>query len=237
MGIYEALKAPLDEAALLGVVPELELSKGLEQGPFHHLDVYGHTLEVVHGVEREFKERKTGAIIRQERMDALRLVGLLHDIAKPLTRAEYEGKVMFVAHDTLGARLAYRICQRLDVSAETTDIVTSLTTLHLKIGFMGNERSDYPPQRLARAAGPFGEELAVLSWADRLAARGPRLKQEHIDRHQELCDEFLSVSRQYGPYPVPDYESLIGDKTGANPEADAGYTAGRLRLTASRDAG
>lgn len=232
--IYEALTTPLDEAALLEAVPELRLAKGIEQGPFHHLDVFGHTLEVVRGVERELEERRTGAEVREDRVDALRLVGLLHDIAKPLTRGEYEGKVMFVAHDTLGARLAYRICRRLDAGAGTTDLVTSLTALHLKIGFMGNERSDYPPRRLALAAGPFGEELAVLSWADRLAAQGPRLKQEHLDRHQELCAEFLSVSRQHGPYPTPDYKDFVGGANGAESSADAGYSAGRARLAASR---
>lgn len=235
MNIYEALKIPLDEAALLEAVPELGLARGIEQGPFHHLDVFGHTLEVVRGVERELEEHRTGAKVREDRTDALRLVGLLHDIAKPLTRGEYEGKVMFVAHDTLGARLAYRICRRLGADAGTTDLVTSLTTLHLKIGFMGNERSDYPPRRLALAAGPFGEELAVLSWADRLAAQGPRLKQEHLDRHQELCAEFLSVSRRYGPYPPPDYEDFFGGANDAGSSADAGYSASRARLAASRD--
>jgi hypothetical protein len=30
--------------------------------------------------------------------------------------------------------------------------VTTLTALHLKIGFMGNPRSDYTPERLALAA-------------------------------------------------------------------------------------
>ena len=83
--------------------------RGSNRGLFHHLDVFGHTLEVVRGVERELEERRVGAEVREERVDALRLVGLLHDIAKPLTRGEYEGKVMFVAHDTLGgpARLPH----------------------------------------------------------------------------------------------------------------------------------
>lgn len=233
MNIYGALRAPLDEAALLEAVPELELAKDLEQGPFHHLDVFGHTLEVVRGVERELEERRIGAVIREDRVDALRLVGLLHDIAKPLTRGEYEGKVMFVAHDTLGARLAHRICRRLDASAEATDLVTCLTALHLKIGFMGNERSDYPPKRLARAAGPFAEELAVLSWSDRLAAQGPRLNEEHIERHRALCEEFLSVSRDEGPYDEPNYEGLA-DSLGSKKEADVGYAAASLRLMEAR---
>lgn len=207
MDIYRLLEPPVDEAEVLEAVPELSLAKGLGQGQYHHLDVFGHTMEVVRSVERELEEGLLGARVAPERVAGLRLVGLLHDVAKPVTRGEYDGKVLFVAHDTLGARLAHRICKRFGIPAGETDLVAIITALHLKIGFMGNERSDYPPRRLARAAGPFGEELAVLSWADRVAAQGPRLKQEHLDRHYDLCSEFLRVSRESGPYPAPDYKS------------------------------
>lgn len=219
----------------MDAVPELSLAKGLGQGPYHHLDVFGHTMEVIRSVERELEEDLLGARISPERVAGLRLVGLLHDVAKPVTRGEYDGKVLFVAHDTLGARLAHRICKRLGISAGDTDLVATITALHLKIGFMGNERSDYLPRRLVRAAGPFGEELAVLSWADRIAAQGPRLKQEHLDRHYDLCAEFLRVSREYGPYPAPDYTDFAYGPhlTGA----DAGYAVSRARLAASRGGG
>lgn len=229
------LELPVKEAEILDVVPELALAKGLGQGPYHHLDVLDHTLEVVRCVERELDENLLGARISPERLGGLRLVGLLHDVAKPITRGEYDGKILFVAHDTLGARLAHRICSRLEVSAEDTDLVTTLTALHLKIGFMGNERSDYPPSRLIQAAGPFGEELAVLSWADRVAAQGPRLKKEHLDRHYDLCAEFLHLSREHGPYPVPDYKDFI-EGAGIHAGADAGYAASSERLSSSRGA-
>ncbi len=104
-----------------------------------------------------------------------------------------------------------RIGRRLGLTARETDLTATLTALHLKIGFMGHSRTDYPPERLARAAGPFGEELAVLSWADRLAAQGPRLKPEHLRRHEDLCTWFLRVSRELGPYPDPDYAALQGE--------------------------
>ncbi|MGF1473411.1 MAG: HD domain-containing protein [Rubrobacteraceae bacterium] len=229
MDVHRLLEPPVNEAEILQTIPELALGKGLEQGPYHHLDVFGHTMEVVAGVERELEENRLGARVCRERVAGLRLVGLLHDVAKPITRGEYEGKVLFVAHDTLGARLAYRICRRLGISAGETDLVATLTALHLKIGFMGNERSNYRPPRLARAAGPFGEELAVLSWADRLAAQGPRLQQEHLDRHHGLCAEFLRVSREHGPYPSPNYERP-GRGSRVTADADLGYASSRVRL-------
>ena len=219
--------------ALLREVPELRLSRNQGQGPFHHLDTLEHILEVVRGVERELSERRVGARVSEEGRYGLRIVGLLHDVAKPITRGEVEGRVLFVAHDALGARMAHRVCRRLGLPARLTDLAATLTALHLKIGFMGNPRSDYSPGRLARAAGPFGEELAVLSWADRLAAQGPRLKEEHVERHRDLCVEFLRTSRDLGPYPEPDYESLAR-RLDVPPDADAGYAASRVRLLAAR---
>lgn len=231
--LTQALVPPADLDTLLELVPELTLSRDLRQGPFHHLHTLDHTLEVVRGVEREFEKNRIGARIAEEYVEGLRLAALLHDVAKPVTRGDFEGRVIFVAHDSLGARMIHNICTRLDISAPLTDAAATLTALHLKIGFMANPRSDYPPERLVRAAGPFGEALAVLSWADRLAAQGPRLKDEHIERHRDLCVEFLQASRHAGPHPPPDYEE-ISRGLGLSSGADVGYAASRARLLASR---
>ena len=228
MGLPGALEPPLDEKAVLDAVPELSLARGLGQGPYHHLDVFEHTLEVVRRVERELGERRIGARIREGHVAGLRLAALLHDVAKPLTRGELDGRVLFVAHDTLGTALVRGVCRRLELPALITDLAATLTVFHLKIGFMKHPRTDYPPERLARAAGPFGEELAVLSWADRLAAQGPRLENKHLERHRSLCAEFLAVSRGIGPYPEPAYENL-SCRLSLLAGADAGYAASRLR--------
>lgn len=231
--LLEALAPPLDVEAILREVPELSLARGMGQGPYHHLDILDHILEAVRRVQKELEEDRVGARVSEEGRIGLRLVGLLHDVAKPVTRGVFEERAVFVAHDTLGARLAHAVCRRLGLSARLTDLIATLTALHLKIGFMGNPRSDYPPDRLARAAGPFGEELAVLCWADRLAAQGPRLKEEHIQRHRDLCREFLRVSREMGPHPEADYEGIAG-RLGLEDAADAGYASGRIRLLVAR---
>jgi putative nucleotidyltransferase with HDIG domain len=236
LGLHEALRPPLDVGELLETVPELALSRGVEQSSYHHLDTFEHTLEVVRGVERELGEERLGASVRRKRVDGLRLAAALHDVAKPVTRGEHEGRVLFVSHDSLGARLVRRVCRRLELSALLTDLAATLTALHLKIGFMHHDRADYPPERLVRAAGPFGEELAVLSLADRLAAQGPRLKPGHVKRHEALCAGFLNESRALGPHPDPAYEGLSGrlSRSGPAHPADVGYAASRLRLLVAR---
>lgn len=233
MDLGAALEPPLDLAGLLESVPELSLSRELEGSPYHHLDTLDHVLEVVRSVERELEEGRVGARVREDHVLGLRLAALLHDVAKPVTRGELEGRVLFVSHDSLGAAMVRRIGRRLGLPAVETDLTATLTALHLKIGFMGYPRTDYPPERLAHAAGPFGEELAVLSWADRLAAQGPRLKPEHLERHEELCTHFLRVSRGLGPHPEPDYADLEGESSYAS-EADVGYAASYQRLLEAR---
>lgn len=231
--LFDALEPPVDPAWLLGRVPELSLARGLEGSPYHHLDTLDHVLEVTRRVERELAEDRLGAGVSGDRIDGLRLAALLHDVAKPVTRGELEGRVLFVAHDTLGAALVRRVCRRLALPAKETDMAVTLTALHLKIGFMQNPRTDHPPDRLALAAGPFGEELAVLSLADRLAAQGPSLKPEHLQRHLALCADFLRTSRKRGPYPEPGYQTLAADLPSGT-EADAGYTASHARLLTAR---
>ena len=154
MDLRPALEPPLDPAGLLDLVPELALARELEGSPYHHLDTLDHVLEVVRGVECELQEGRVGARVEEDRVQSLRLAALLHDVAKPVTRGELEGRVLFVSHDSLGALMVRRIGRRLGLSAAETDLVATLTALHLKIGFMGHSRSDYPPERLARAAGP-----------------------------------------------------------------------------------
>jgi poly(A) polymerase len=232
--LLAALEPPEDTALFLEAVPELTLARGLQGSPYHHLDTLDHVLEVVRRVEEEREKDRLGARVRPGRVGGLRLAALLHDVAKPVTRGELEGRVLFVAHDSLGAGLAGRICCRLDVSAEHTDLAVTLTALHLKIGFMQNGRTDHPPERLVRAAGPFGEELAVLSLADRLAAQGPRLRPEHIERHVALCADFLAGSRRLGFHPEPDYEALADALPREAREADAGRAAAQARLLAAR---
>lgn len=234
MDLTAALEPPLDPTVLLDAVPEISLARELEGSPYHHLDTLDHVLEVVRGVERELDENKVGAYVRDDRLKGLRLAALLHDVAKPVTRGELEGRILFVSHDSLGALMVRRIGRRLGLSAHDTDLTATLTALHLKIGFMAYPRTDYAPERLARAAGPFGEELAVLSWADRLAAQGPRLKPEHLARHEELCTWFLRESRRLGPHPEPDYAGIERVLHCTASDADVGYAASYLRLLVAR---
>ena len=105
------------------VLPELEALRGVEQGPNHHLDVHDHTLAVLeHTLEVEAdldrfageRAAEVAALLDEplademNRRTALRFGALLHDIAKPATRAERDGFVGFRGHDQVGAEIDRR---------------------------------------------------------------------------------------------------------------------------------
>ena len=62
--------------------------------------------EVAELLDRELADDLT-------RRDALRFAALLHDIGKPATRTEREGRVSFIGHDSVGARMIEALCARL----------------------------------------------------------------------------------------------------------------------------
>jgi poly(A) polymerase len=207
--------------ATVVVLPELTRLRGVEQSPYHHLDVYEHTLSVLSCAvelsrrpERWFGEHS--AAIREflaeplanelNRGEALRFGALLHDVAKPETRrVTAEGRITFVGHDVVGAELAANVLTRLRASDRLRDHVAALTRNHLRLGFLVHEmpigrRAIY---RYLRACEPVQVDVTLLSVADRLATRG-RGSDQAIALHLELARDLLGEAlawRQGRPRP------------------------------------
>lgn len=216
----------MDEIGLLeSVLPEIGALKGVTQGPNHHLDVYGHTLEVMEGVLRveSEPERFAGEHSREvvahlgepladgiSRATGLRLAALFHDCAKPRTRRQEDGYVSFRGHDRVGADLAGRVLgTRLRSSRRLSEYVAGITRNHLVLGFLVAER---PLGRrriyeyLVRTD-PDPVDVTLLTVADRLAARGasPIAGDEMVAGHLELAREMIEHGLEWeknGP-PAP----------------------------------
>ncbi|HEY3492498.1 MAG TPA: HD domain-containing protein, partial [Solirubrobacterales bacterium] len=226
--------ALLDELAVEGVVlPELEELRGVEQGPNHHLDVYDHTIAVLeHTLEVEADlERFAGdraAEVKDlleeplademSRRTALRFGALLHDIAKPATKAEFDGFVGFKGHDEVGAEVIGSICGRLRASRRLTQHLQALARHHLRLGFLIAEMP-LPPRRVhayLRATEPVTVDVSLLTVADRLSARGvgpiagPEMVAAHLQLARELVAAGLDWRREGPPAPL-----LRGDEIAA----------------------
>ena len=202
------------------VLPELGAMRGVEQNRYHHADVLEHTLEVLDEALRiqadpgaVFGEAHDGALraLLAEpladgltRGDALRLGALLHDAAKPDTRAiGADGEVLgFPRHDVEGEALVRRRLERLRTSEALRAHVAALTRHHLRLGFLTHERDEQgalPRRALYRyltTTEPVEVDVTLLSVADRLATRG-RKADEAIARHMALAREVVGEALRW----------------------------------------
>jgi len=161
----------LDKAGILRYIfPELVQLKGIEtRNGYAHKDVFLHTLEVLDNVAAVSKHIP------------LRLSALLHDIAKPVTKAFKPGKGWsFHGHEEIGARMLPAIFRRMRLSNEWLKYVQKLTRLHLRpIALTEEECTDSSYRRLLFQAGDDLEDLVALCRAD-ITSKNMKRKQEYL---------------------------------------------------------
>ena len=242
-----------DRLGLLRVVlPELHDLHDVEQSGYHHLDVYGHTVEVLaRQIELEgrlgevFGELapRLEAVIAEPLADdltrgqAIRLGALFHDVGKPATRGvRPDGRVTFIGHDELGERMVRDLCRRLRTSERLSRFLEGLTRTHLALGFLVHAR---PLDRAAvyrylTSTSPVEVEVTLLSCADRLATRG-RKADEAIAAHMELARELMEAAlawRANGPPTPPLRGHELARELGIAPGPELGRLLRRLEEAA-----
>jgi poly(A) polymerase len=217
------------------VLPELDALGGVEQSAYHHLDVYEHTLEVLR--EAVALERDPAAALGEQHAEAVRALlaepladeltrgtalrfgALLHDVAKPQTRAISEqGRISFFHHDAIGADVARDVLARLHASERLRGHVAALTRHHLRLGFLVREQplSRRAEHRYLKACAPVAADVTLLSVADRLATRG-RKADEAIEKHLLLARELIGPALAWhasGPPRVPIRGDELADALG-----------------------
>ena len=236
----------MDETGLVAILfPELDEQKDVEQNPYHHRDVWGHTLEVVQslvGLQRDL-QTPFGALAEPlqaelgrpladglTRGEALRFGALVHDIGKPRTRrVTDDGRVLFLGHDQLGAEMVADLCRRLRTSTELSEYLAGITRHHLVLGFLVHEQplSRRHVYRYMRTCEPVELEVTLLSVADRLATRGERTRQEAVDAHLALAREIAAEALEWRRRGAGD-PPVRGDELMRELGLDAGPRVGEL---------
>ena len=231
--------------ATAAVLPELDALRGVGQTANHHLDVYGHTIEVLANlleVERDLDRfagesaAELAGVLAEPLADemtrgtALRFGALLHDSAKPLTRQTHDGgRVSFRGHDREGVAVVRAAFSRLKASRALSRYVEGVTLHHLHLGFMVHERP-LPRRRLydyLKLCEPVAADVTVLTVADRLAARGsgPIATEEMVEAHLELAREVLPAALAWhrdGPPRSPIGGDELAAAVGIEPGPDLG---------------
>ncbi len=166
----------LDDLGLLPhLIPEMEVTRGVEQPKEHHWDVLGHSFAAVDALDLLLQEAQPSSSPQAEiwrqlwaqlawwpgareyfagdvvpgspRAALLKLTAFLHDIGKPSTKTIADsGRMRFFGHSEAGADLAVRFMRRLRFSSRETTLVHAMIHAHLRPIQMAQQG---PPSRRA----------------------------------------------------------------------------------------
>jgi len=212
-----AVRRLAELGALAVVLPEVDNVRGVTQNPYHHRDVFDHTLEgldYVHDVVAQLGGTRFLATPEEVGLPGsvptapVAWAVLLHDVGKPVVRRVEDGRVMFWHHDEVGRGMALVVADRLRMSRRFAQFLGVLIRQHLRLGFLVREQplTRRALARYRRDVSPYVFESVVVSLCDRLATRGEKTSLTSIARHYRLArDVWSGVAKA----PVP--RLLSGD--------------------------
>jgi poly(A) polymerase len=170
----DALSDLMDLGLFEIFAPEFVAMVGVEQGSFHHLDVWEHTLLVV-------RNAGAGDVM-------LTLAALLHDVGKPPTRhIDEKGNTRFFGHESVGAEMTRDILRRLKFAERDVEVVAKLVKNHMRLG-SSPTFSPTAARRLVRDMDGDLERLLELVEADANALK-PGVKALNLDPIRERIAE------------------------------------------------
>jgi len=206
-----SLRWAAEDGLLWQLFPPLRETVGCTQNDYHHLDVWEHTLDCLTQLEhlavqlpKELSAWQAGMHSawqapvsgRASAATLTRLALLLHDIAKPPTRAvQPEGRISFYGHQELGASMVRELLDDLKFSSDETDFVCLLIAEHLRLGYY-SDHSPVSPRLLYRYLSKLGSAAPLMvlhSLADCAGTRG-EMAAEGWEKHLRAAD---SVLRHY----------------------------------------
>ncbi len=194
----------LEALGLLALtLPELREGLGLQQGGFHHLDVFEHGLEALH----QLLARRPDAPL------PLRWAALLHDVGKPRSHTvdPKTGRTHFYGHDKLGAALATQMLGHLKLPAGDIRHIARLVEAHMVPLPAGEKEA----RRFVHRRRDLLPELLWVMLADREAARGPSSSAASRHAYAAAMDRVLAAleARPAPPRPLltgADVMALLG---------------------------
>jgi tRNA nucleotidyltransferase (CCA-adding enzyme) len=168
--------------------PELLEQVGCEQNQWHAYDVWNHTMRVLDESEGDPIER---------------MAALLHDVAKPRTRARSDKTEdwTFYHHERVGADMAERWLRDYKFSNRERELIVGLVRHHLIC--YSNEWTDAAVRRFMKRVGPDNvEQLLRLGEADALG-KGRNVEEE-LEALKELRSRIDEQIEQGGALTTQD---------------------------------
>jgi len=185
------------------IIPEIKIMRRVRQGPYHHLDVWKHSLETVKQIETLFLELKNHKEIQfyldevissdRKRRCLLKLAALFHDIGKPDALRHKAGKTIFHGHERIGTEISEEIIRRLKLSNDEWEALSKMVFWHLRPGYLADNPalSKRAKFRYFRDTQEEGVSVLLLSMADQRATRGRLTCEEDRIHHEKICLELI----------------------------------------------
>ncbi|MFB9994114.1 CCA tRNA nucleotidyltransferase [Deinococcus oregonensis] len=201
----------LEELGLLALtVPELREGIGMQQGGFHHLDVFRHGVEALHQLLARFSDAPL----------PLRWATLLHDVGKPHAHM-LSGGQNFYGHDKSGALITREILTRLRLPGDDTARAASLVGAHM----LPLPQNDTEARRFVHRRRALLPDLLALMLADREAARGAMSSPASRQSYAVALDRVLAALEEQ---PAPPKPLLTGSEIIALLDIEPGPQVGRV---------
>jgi tRNA nucleotidyltransferase/poly(A) polymerase len=175
------------ETGIMNIVfPEVAQMAGVDQRKdHHHKDVFFHTCVVVDNIARTTHNVW------------LRFSALVHDIAKPRTKA-FKPSIgwTFHGHEEIGARMMKGIFRRLKLPMEPLPYVEKVVRLHLRpMVLVDDIVTDSAVRRLVFDAGEDIDDLMKLCRAD-ITSKNPRLVAKYMKNYDIVMEKIVQVEEK-----------------------------------------
>jgi poly(A) polymerase len=195
----------MDSLGLLAVLlPELEPLRGFAPGMYHDHDVLTHSLRTAGYLDSVLDDlpklaqglAKTVLEHLEEHLEhlvsrkaALRFACLLHDMAKPETFTDTDGRIRFHGHDNVGAEKVLFLCRRFRLSRSTETLVSKTIKFHMRLFNLSapGGPSKNAMYRYCRDLGDALPESLLLAQADARATYEVMPKEKFADTEKPMA--------------------------------------------------
>lgn len=197
------------------VIPYLSGCRKVSQGPYHHLDVWEHSLDCLLRLEnlcgnRLLKNKDIEQYLYQElaggrtRLMMLKLAALIHDFGKPPAKSKKKKKTIFHGHEKIGARMASVIAGKLKLSVKERKALEKIVFWHLRPGYLADTKlpSQRAVYRFFRDTGEEAGSVVIVSLADWRATRGVLIDRVKRYSHERIMLKVLSLYFEKKKQPV-----------------------------------
>ncbi len=204
----------MDELGVLErLFTQIKKAKGVNQGGYHHLDVWKHSLESLRCFENlytrklkkhpeivSYLEEKVGQ--NRSRYQLIKFSCLFHDIGKPKAKLRKDKRTLFYGHERIGRDITEKICNKLRLSVKETAFIKKLIFMHLRPGYLADTKHPTPKAvyRYFRDANQEAVAVLLLSLSDWRATRGPLTSEKRRRSHEKimisLVDEYFARKKK-----------------------------------------